>query len=301
MVNMKINIKSSSSALNEQQIWLSNQGVLLIGYDVEWGGKNMDGYKGDEEFLPVMAALHRELKAPCTMFVCGVTLERYQEAFRPLVGDRFIEFAQHTYSHLLVKSVVTRDREGKIQCHPHASMDELAVDIPHAQDVLAKFTGSRPLGFCSPWGCALGLIDRWDLIALLYKAGLRYCRTYARRVDGSDLYDLSVAPFWYSQQGFPEFLEIPVGEPCDVHVRPSLYPDINSYSKRLDKVLEEVARHNYVFSYASHDHTTRAGDPEMSYIRRMINHSRELGIEIMTHGEYYRRCCEKRKSNMKGA
>jgi len=283
------------ASVDGQRIWLGEHGVLLIGYDVEVGGQNGPKPEGTDKFLPVMAAVHRELKAPCTLFICGVTLEKYSPTFRPLLGDPLLEFAQHTYAHLLVKSCVERGREGKFFCQPHASLDELRVDIPHAQEVLAAFTGTRPIGFCSPWGCACGLLDRWDLVELLSKAGLQYCRTYNRRADGSDLYDLRVDPFWYSAQGFPEFLEIPMGEPCDVHVRPSVYRTAEAYSKRLDDVLEQTARHNYVFNYGAHDHSALVDDPEMTCIRRMINRARALGIEILTHGEYYRRCCAVRK------
>jgi len=274
-------------------VWLAKRGVLLIGYDIELGAfqPHRDReYCETDRFLEMMVPLHQELGAPCTLFVCGLTLDRYWEAFEPVAGDATFEFANHTYSHLLLKTVVTQDRTGEFDSYePHASMDELVDDIENAQATIESLTGERPVGFCGPWGYAMGLSDRWDLIRVLCDAGIRYCRTYARRMDERDLYDLSILPFWYSMQGFPDVLEIPFGEPCDVHVRPGRYPTVEAYSQRLDEVLAKVARNNYVYSYATHDWSSPVGDPDLNHIRRLINGARELGIEIMTHREYYRR------------
>ena len=65
---------------------------------------------------------------------------------------------------------------------------------------------------------------------------------------------------------------------------------MKAYTKGLDEVLELVSRNNYVFSCASHNWSTPMGDSGLKYIRRLIAQARDLGVAIMTHGEYYNRC-----------
>ena len=143
-----------SEVIGNKPVWFGRQGVLLIGYDVETDGGATGGKRAEyesPEFFPIAGPLHRELQAPCTLFVRGKTLDLYRDAFRAVVGDPLFEFAQHTYSHRLLKTVMIRHADERLTGYvPHADVDMLAADVEKAQTTIAAFTGARPVGFCAP-------------------------------------------------------------------------------------------------------------------------------------------------------
>ena len=85
-------------------------GAVLIGYDTESGAVKESSKRSLSILKKSMSAImktHTELEAPATIFVVGKTLVSGARYLKPLLDfpDLF-DFQQHTYSHVLLKSVI---------------------------------------------------------------------------------------------------------------------------------------------------------------------------------------------------
>ncbi|MGB9798111.1 MAG: hypothetical protein ACPLSK_05750, partial [bacterium] len=110
--------------------------TLLIGYDVEANDPEIT-----KRFLEVAWEVHNRLSAPCTFFLVGRTLELVGgEAFRPFVENPLFDIQQHTYSHLLLKTVYIDDGE-KIQLVRGGSLEEIEEDVGKASSLLKEILG----------------------------------------------------------------------------------------------------------------------------------------------------------------
>jgi len=74
-------------------------GTTLLGYDVE---KASEGTAG---FLVGAEDLHDELGVPWTIYLTGMTAEAQPDAIRRVLGNPLLTIGQHTYSHILLKSI----------------------------------------------------------------------------------------------------------------------------------------------------------------------------------------------------
>ena len=79
-------------------------GTLLFGIDVETANENA------EQFVERASKLFHSLEAPVTWYITGRTLEQYPNLFRAFEDDPFIDLQAHTYSHLLLKTVLIHNR-----------------------------------------------------------------------------------------------------------------------------------------------------------------------------------------------
>jgi len=264
--------------------------VLLIGYDVEAHGNP----EVTRAFLQTAAQLHRELEAPCTMFLLGKVVEENASHIRPLVGDPLFDLQQHTYSHKLFKTVCMQDNTGKVTVWRGASPAEVEEDVARARDAMIKLLGVDPIGVCGPYNYYRGLCDRPDLLDILHRHGVRFTRTYGRNEKDYQPTPFSVQPFWYVAQGFADVLEIPTQGYQDLYLREAYgWNNTEAYIQRVLRQLEAVAERNLVWSYCQHDHSNR-GDPSMTIIRALVTRAKELGVELMTHKTFYESAAARR-------
>ncbi|MGQ9525180.1 MAG: polysaccharide deacetylase family protein [Armatimonadota bacterium] len=259
--------------------------VLLVGYDVEAYGRP----EVTRSFLREAVQLHRELDAPCTMFLVGRVVEENAPYILPLVGDPLFDLQQHTYSHKLLKTVCMEHNKGRITIWHGASPAEVEEDVARAREVMVKLLGVDPIGLCGPYNYYRGLSDRPDLLEILHRNGIRFTRTYGRNEKDYQPTPFSAQPFWYAPQGFPDILEIPLQGYQDLYLREAYgWENTDAYIQRVLRQLEAVAERNLVWSYCQHDHSNR-GDPHMSIVRALLTRAKQLGVELMTHKEFYDR------------
>lgn len=182
--------------------------VLLIGYDVE----HMDSSSGTTcKFLEVAPKLHRELSAPCTFFICGKTLEGNLDAFKKVYAEYsdLIDFQQHTYSHVLLKTVFQENEDG-VSLFKAGTLEKIREEVAKASALLKGAVGVDCIGLTGPYGYYRGLADRPDILNILHELGIRFTRTYARNERDWQPVSFEVQPFWYEAQGFYDILEFPV-------------------------------------------------------------------------------------------
>ena len=271
-------------------------GTVLIGNDVEgliteilelWGKAYPDPKAVTRIFLARTADVHRRYKAPCTLFVLGQVLEQNVKHFQKLVNDDIFDIQQHTYSHILLKTVLVEENNS-VTVVPGGSLEEITKDIRKASSLFKKYLNDDCIGLAGPYGYYRGLSDRPDVLQILQDAGIRFVRMYARNEHDSQPVSFDAQPFWYKPQGFPDILEIPAQDWQDCIYRGRYgWEGIEGFLSHLKSSLDYVAKHDLTWSACFHDFSTIRDDPEMSIICGLIEHARKNHIRIMSCNEYY--------------
>lgn len=255
--------------------------TLLIGYDVESSEPEVT-----KRFLDLAWEVHNRYSAPCTFFLVGKTLELVgAEMFKPFVNHPLFDIQQHTYSHLLLKTVYIDDGE-KIQLVRGGTLEEIEEDVGKASRLLKDMLGIDCIGLTGPWGYYRGLCDRPDILEILHKLGIRFTRTWARNEKDFQPTPLEIQPFWYVHSGFPDILECPCQGYQDIYWYWIYGEDLERYMAYLGQCLEEIKRNDWVLGYGAHDHTAikNNGLPQIEFL---IKYAKDLGIEIKSYKDYY--------------
>ncbi len=269
---------------------------LLLGYDVE--ATDPDVTRG---FIDSLRRVHGDLEAPGTLFLRGETLVANAEAIRATQADGLFEYGQHTWSHVRFKTLWQVNEKGE-EVHEGGSFAEIAREIDRAQTAVREVLGVTPIGLTTPWGYYRGLGDRPDLLSLLHMAGIRYLRSWMRNANDWVPVELSRQPFFYEAQGFPSILECPLTgrHDCDwghhLGFEPREFGTVDAYADYVVGQLDEIADNDWAFVYNQHDTTTMRWDRQMVVVRRLIERSRELGIEVARYEEYYQERTRQRAS-----
>jgi len=270
--------------------------TLLIGYDVE----HMDANSGiTHKFLEVAPKLHRELEAPCTFFVCGRTLEANLNRFKKVFAEYsdMIDFQQHTYSHVLLKTVFRENQDG-VTVFKGGTLEKIREEVAKSSALLKGALEIDCIGITGPYGYYRGLADRPDILDILHELGIRFTRTYARNEQDWQPVPFEIQPFWYQAQGFPDIFEFPVQGWQDCILRGKLgWKDRDGYLNYLKSSLEYIAEHNLVWGYATHDWSSITEDSEMWITRNMIEYAQKLGIKLTNYAQYYYEAVEQKKNS----
>lgn len=172
--------------------------TLLMGYDVKSSEPDVT-----RRFLELAWELHNR----CSFFLVGRTLEFVgAEIFKPFLDNLLFAIQQHTYSHLLLKSSLYRQRREN-PSGKGGKLEEIEEDVGKASRLLKEMLGMNCIGLRGPWGYYRGLCDRPDILEIFYKLGIRFTRTWARNENDFQPTPLEVQPFGYTHTGFPDILE----------------------------------------------------------------------------------------------
>ena len=260
--------------------------TFLIGYDVE--NRDIED-QVTKQFLRVAPKLHRELNAPCTFFICGETLENNTAEFKAVkaqYGD-LIDFQQHTYSHVLLKTVLRENEHGQA-LSPGGTLEQIRSEVKRSSELLNEHLDVDCTGITGPYGYYRGLSDRPDILEILHNLGIRFTRTYARNEHDWQPVSFAVQPFWYEVQGFPDILEFPIQGWQDCILRDEIgWDNRGGYLDHVKKDLDYIAEHDLVWGYVQHDWSSVKEDADMSITRRIIEHAHAIGVEIKSYPAFY--------------
>ncbi len=199
--------------------------TLLIGYDTEAAavGEGLARFIGPEvpqyraaldpevtrRGVRLLAGLHEELGAPCTFFLCGRTLLHALDAIEPLAGSELFDIQQHTYSHVVFRDVRYRaegtEAEAVLPETPHVALRE---ELRFTSELIRKYLGRDCIGLRTPFGYYRGLRGRPDLLEIVRDSGHRFVTSWGRNEENGNPTPW-VQPFRYSEEGYPDLLEIP--------------------------------------------------------------------------------------------
>lgn len=268
-------------------------GTILLGIDVETASENAAGY------ARYGAEMYHELGVPVTWYVTGMTLELYPEEFKRVDASGLIELQSHTYSHMLLKTVLMQVPDG-LCIHDSTdfymgrggSNEEIDEDLGRCQRVFLDVLGRPATALCGPWGYYRGLGDRPDLLEIVDKHGFRILRTFGRNEKDAQPVPLGWQPFLHRVQGYPQMLEVLIHDyQDDFYWRDFTRPGPGDhYTDRLRQVADRVAAEDLVWSMASHDHGcgTREGFEQKGvWLREIIRYSQDKGIRFLSASDYY--------------
>ena len=259
--------------------------TFLLGYDVESNNPAVTG-----AFLATMQALHRELQAPASLFLVGKTVEQNVEPLLPLATDPLFDLQQHTYSHVLLKTICTVNERGA-QVKRGGSLEQLDEELGRANAVILDRLGVRCNGITGPWNYYRGLSDRPDILDLLRKHGLTISRCWGRNEQDWQPVRLDVQPFWYEAQGFPEVLEVCIHGWQDCIRREQIgWENVDEYVRLMRRDLDEAADRDSVFSYCQHDWSSIRGDPAMRATRAILEYAQHRGFRLLNYCQFYQEC-----------
>ena len=258
--------------------------TLLIGYDVECD----QDPSVVSRFLERAEEVHSDLGVPCTFFLMGKVIENNLDDLVEL-RDRcdLIDYQQHTYSHLLLKTVCMDDGN-EIRLVRGGSLEQIEEEVSKTNSLLMDGLGVKCMGLTGPWAYYRGLSDRPDILDVLARHGIRFTRTWGRDENDYQPVDLDIRPFRYELQGHPEIMEFPIHGWQDVHWKMvNGWDRTGEYLEFLKGTADLVAERGLVWSHGTHDWSSIREDPEMDTIRGLLEHAAERGIETVDYRTYY--------------
>ena len=269
-------------------------GTIILGYDVETASENTAG------FLAGAEKLHDRYEVPWTIYLTGTTLESRVEDVRKVQENSLLTIGQHTFNHVLLKSVYMIPGDGQ-PVHGSApnffkrggSVEVIGEEIGQTQQLMRDLLGLECRGLTGPWGYYRGLLDRPDILQILHDSGIRWMRTYARDFRDCQPTPFSVQPFFYGDQGFPDMLEMGIqGYQDDFYWE--RFDDRRygeTYQDYIYAMLEEVAQNDWVWNLCSHDHGTATVEifdqTKGKWIEDLILRAKDLGIRFVAPGDFY--------------
>jgi len=256
--------------------------IFLLGYDVEAGEPDKT-----QHFAKKAYQVHRNLGAPCTLFVLGRTLEHSHEALKVFCENDIFDIQQHTYSHKLFKSLLINDGK-KEQFVKGAGLDEIREEVEKTKRLLKKYLGVECIGITGPMGYYRGLVDRPDVLEVLHNCGIRFTRTWGRNEHDWQPVPFSVQPFWYELQGFPDILEVCMHGWIDcvwrrVHGWDKKEEFINYIKSNIDFIVQE----GLVYSCVMHDWSAIAEDEDMSIVQGILEYALNKGVRVLNYRQFY--------------
>ena len=254
---------------------------LIIGYDVE----SLDD--STQTFLKAASKVHKDLEAQASIFIVGKTLEKNAELAQRVLSLGDLEFHQHTYSHVLLKTVVQENEDG-ITIFPSGSFEQICEEIQKGQKALHDILGVNGTGLTAPYNYYRGLGDRLDLLEVLRENNVKFVRSAGRNEQDWQPVPFEWQPYFYEPQGYAEILECPIHGWQDCIARDKLgWSNISEYTNWLKKDIDYASSHHLDFVYCSHDWSSIRHDPTLAHIAEMITYARERGMEVINYSQYY--------------
>ncbi len=272
----------------------TTHGSIIFGYDVE---STSDATSG---FLQGAQQLHRKHDVPWTIYVTGQTLSARVEDIRAVMDEPLLSIGQHTFNHVLLKSIYMRPDDGKPihGCAPNffhqgGTLEQIQQEIHSMQNLIADLLKIECRGLTGPWGYYRGLVDRPDILQILSDNGIKWIRTNARDYRDCQPTPFSEQPFFYTDQGFSEILELGVqGYQDDFYW--DRFDDRrfgDSYQDYLFAMLGKVADESLVWNVCSHDHGTVDVETffqtKGTWIEELIIRAKDMGIRFISPPDLY--------------
>ncbi len=269
-------------------------GTVIIGYDIETASDSTGG------FLEGAQILHDEQEVPWSIYVTGETAEKCTDAINNVRENELLTICQHTYNHMLLKCVYMMPGDGKGAPgeSPNSfikggTLEESREQITRTQQIFRDLVGVECRGLTTPWAYYRGLVDRPDLLQILQDNGIQWVRSNGRDYRDCQPTPFTAQPFFYRDQGFPDILELGMqGYQDDFYW--DRFDDRrhgDTYQDYLYATLEEVAKNDWIWNVASHDHSTPTkeafAETKGKWIADFIARGKEVGVRFAGPGEIY--------------
>ncbi|MFP6901811.1 MAG: polysaccharide deacetylase family protein [Opitutales bacterium] len=281
--------------------------MFILRFDVETAYALNPGLESDEnwriwldETLASVTQITRVLKrhdAPASFCIVGKVLERAGESLAGLLKDNpLFDIASHTYSHMGISS----DKPEVLQ--------QFSEELEHTSDLILRYFGARPIGFCAPGGFYKGLQGHPKPLGILWEQEYQFIITDGVGPPEQPMPAPFTQPYWYANDGFPQLFEVPVtGWHCnllfntggqsngwqpapgfaDGTILEKLPATVDEGFQARKKEFQYAIDNNLVYSPAMHPWSVYRLDPELNHLEWLIEMAREEGIPIMNCRQLY--------------
>jgi peptidoglycan/xylan/chitin deacetylase (PgdA/CDA1 family) len=141
-----------------------------------------------------VADVHKRKNLPATFFLVAKLVEYTGSELHTILDDPLFDLQCHSYTHTDVVQI-TDDEQA------------LMVELVDSKHRIEDLFGKEVIGFTTPAGYPQGLRGQPRLLQKLSEAGYRYIRSVGMGPFNTIPAPLT-QPFWYTEDGCPELLEI---------------------------------------------------------------------------------------------
>jgi Polysaccharide deacetylase len=281
--------------------------TILVGYDTETAavGEALSLFTESPHFplyelaldpetcgaaLELLTEVHADVGVPATLFVCGRTLLHALEPVRAAHASGLFDVQQHTFSHVPFKDIVYSPGPGLVGTIRASPPEALLEELTFTSRLLRDHLGVECVGARAPFGYHRGLRDRPDLLELVRAADLRYVTSWGRNEENGNPTPW-VQPFAYTEEGYPDVLELPFQFWLDV-----VWFDRHGYDtgpaflEALKGAVDDIVARDLVYGACFHDWVMLASDERrVGWLRGFLRYAVERGVEVITYTDYWRR------------
>jgi hypothetical protein len=163
-------------------------------------------------------------------------------------------------------------------------------EVSQTSRALDRLLGVRCIGLRTPHGYYRGLLDSPAMLEVLQSCGIEFVSSWARNEQGVNPTPMSVQPFWYADQGFPDLLEIPFQGWLDgTWFEEFGIEKATEYGAVLRASIDEVVEGDLVYGACFHDWAQiRYREFETRWVAGLMEYAAELGVVIKSYADFYR-------------
>jgi len=276
--------------------------VLVMGYDWERYGKWDDderNLKDQADSLNGIRAIvnaHEEYNAPLTLFVLGKLLEvpvlkQEAENIRDAHFPQLVDYQQHTYSHIMIKTNVLRGAG--------VDIDKIQEDLSAGKTVVEGLTGEEVVGFGSAQSFYQGLLGEVERQRAVCDVGIKFIRSDGRGpgdtrpAPGFDEDGYYRGPYFYEDT--PALLEIPAHGYSDNYLKGlskekpeqvwSTEWEFEEHRKYFDVAIENKSH----FAPLTHEWSLGRCDPSADVIHMLLAYAKQRDVEVVTYYDLFKR------------
>jgi len=269
-------------------------GTILMGYDVESASPNSDG------FLAGAQILHAKHQVPWSIYLTGQTVENQTASILAVRDSPLLTICQHTYSHMLLKSIYMEPGDGK-PVHDQSpnffakggSLEEVREEITKTQEIIRNLLDVECCGMTSPWAYYRGLVNNPEILQILQDNGIKWIRSDGRDYRDCQPTPFTRQPFFYTDQGFGDILELGIqGYQDDFYWE--RFDDRQygeTYNDYLAAMIKKVAAEDLVWNVCSHDHETPTQEAffetKGKWLEGFIRCAKDAGVRFMNPQTLY--------------
>ena len=253
-----------------------------------------EGARLDEclDGVRAVAEVHLRHQAPATFFIVAQLAVAAGSRLREILDHELFDLESHSYTH--DNMIAIRDDAAAVRR-----------ELVDSKRVIEDLFGREVIGFTAPGGFGHGFLGETRLLEALWEAGYRYVRTLSWQPNHVAPAPLT-QPFWFSDDGYPELLEISAhawhdniltGQPSPMAWPPALpwgYPSRLPTTGR--EVYEayapgiEYARDQGLLTYAPcfHPWSIYRVDRGAGQIDLLLQHARRAGLTLASCNDVYR-------------
>jgi peptidoglycan/xylan/chitin deacetylase (PgdA/CDA1 family) len=246
-------------------------------------------YEGErlQEFLAgtrTVAEVHLKHGAAATFFIVAKLLEHAGAELREILDHPGLDVQCHTFTHEDLIALGKNDAA-------------LKYELVDSKKLIEDTFGRPVIGLTAPGSFTRGLLGEKRTQEILWDAGYRYVRSVGKGPFNTVPAPMT-QPFWYSQEGYPEMLEIPInawhdnvltGQPFAAHWPPVIpwglpaktaenaQEAYEAYAPGIDHAVEEDL---LCYTPGFHPWSVYRLDKKAGHIDKLLSHASSAAVTI---------------------